>query len=257
MLIPRVIPVLLLTESGVVKTQRFLNPRYVGDPINALRVFNEKQVDEIILLDIEATAQGREPNFSRLGELASECFMPMGYGGGITTVAQAEKLFALGIEKVILNSAAVKRPALVREISQLSGAQSVAVCLDVKKAWLSRYRLHTHNGRVGTDWDPVEFARRMEQHGAGEIIIQSIERDGTLTGYDLPLVHQVAAAVSVPVVACGGASRPEDFCAAVREGASAAAAGSVFVFYGKHRAVLITYPTPQELAGIFSSLPPR
>jgi cyclase len=243
----RIIPVLLLTESGAVKTERFKTRRYVGDPINALRVFNEKEVDEIFILDIEATAAGCGPDFNRARDLASECFMPMGYGGGIRSVADAEKLFAVGVEKVVLGTIAAENPQIVREIASRAGSQSVVVCVDVKRDWLGRLRVCARSGRRNTGLDPVAFAQRMAELGAGEILVQSVDRDGTRQGYDLDLVRSVAANVRVPVVACGGAGSLADFQKAFQTGASAAAAGSQFVFYGRHHAVLITYPTQDEL----------
>lgn len=247
-MLPRIIPVLLLSPDGVVKTQRFRDPKYVGDPINALRVFNEKEVDEIVILDIDATREGRAPNVARAQELAGECFMPIAFGGGIRTPQQAEALFAVGVEKVVIGSGMIEATAAVTEIARAVGAQSVAGCLDVKRTWLGRYEVCIRNGRVATGKDPVELARKWEQCGVGEIIIQSIDRDGTMTGYDLAMIEKVAAAVRIPVVACGGAGKLDDFAQAIRSGATAAAAGSMFVFHGKHRAVLITYPTPAELS---------
>jgi cyclase len=255
MLRPRVIPVLLLTESGVVKTRRFREGRYVGDPINALRVFNEKEVDEIVILDIEATKTGRGPDFARIRDLASECFMPMGYGGGVRSVADAERLFAVGVEKVILGTVAVEDPGVVTSISRHAGAQSVVVCLDVGRNWLGKPRVSIRSGGSVTDLDPIDAARRMEELGAGELLLQYVDRDGTGAGYDLGLLGQVAKAVRIPVVVCGGAGKLTDFRDAFAAGASAAAAGSFFVFYGKHRAVLITYPSPAELANLYVNHP--
>ncbi|MAO55493.1 MAG: imidazole glycerol phosphate synthase subunit HisF [Rhodospirillaceae bacterium] len=249
---PRVIPVLLLRGRGLYKTIKFKEPVYVGDPLNTVRLFNEKEANEIVVLDIGATAEGRGPNFEFLEDLASECFMPFAYGGGITTVDEIKRLFFLGAEKAVINSAAMDRPDLIDEAARLFGAQSVVVSIDAKKKMLGSYDVCTHNGRKGRGRKPADVAREMEDRGAGEILINAIDRDGTLAGYDTGLIGEVASAVSVPVVACGGASGPADFRAAIAAGAAAVSAGAYFVFQGKHRAVLISYPSEEELDTIFS-----
>lgn len=250
---PRIIPVLLLTESGVVKSVGFKDRRYVGDPINALRVFNDKEVDEVVILDIEAGRGGRGPNFDRVAELAGECFMPLGYGGGVTTLEQVRALFRCGVEKVLLNTALHSNPELVSRAADIAGSQSIVACIDVRRNWLGRERVYVAAGTVDTGVDPVEWAKRAEARGAGEIVVQSIDADGKRGGYDLDLVTRVTAAVGVPVVALGGAGSLADMAAAIRAGAHAAAAGSLFVFHGKHRAVLITYPRPEEIRRAFSN----
>jgi cyclase len=250
MLRPRIIPVLLLTESGLVKTERFKTRRYIGDPINALRVFNDKEVDEIVILDIDATPAGRGPDFDRIGDLAGECFMPMAYGGGIRSVAEAERLFSLGVEKVILGTRALEQPELVSAISASAGAQSVAVCLDFRRNWLGRNHVFVRGGKKDTGRDPVEVARQMQDLGAGEIILQSMDRDGTAQGYDVALIGEIASELKIPLVACGGAGTKDDFRSALGAGAAAAAAGSFFVFYGKHRAVLISYLDNHEIMNL-------
>lgn len=250
---PRIIPVLLLTESGVVKTARFKDRRYVGDPINALRVFNDKEVDEVVIVDIEAWQHGRGPDFDRVAELAGECFMPLGYGGGITTLEQVRTLFRCGVEKVILNTAVHSQPELISRAADIAGCQSVVACMDVKRNWLGKPRVYVAGGTVDTGVDPVEWAKRAADKGAGEIVVQSITADGGQAGYDLELIRSVAGAVSVPVVALGGAGKLEDFVAAIGAGADAAAAGSFFVFHGKHRAVLITYPKLDDIRHAFQS----
>lgn len=248
MLRTRVIPCLLLRNGGLVKTVKFESPRYVGDPINAVRIFNQKEVDELIFLDISATAAGRGPNFDLIRDIASEAFMPFGYGGGVSSVDEVRRLVGIGVEKVVLNAAAVHRPELIGEAAEAAGSQSVVVSIDVKKSLLGRYEVVTHNGRRRTGLSPVDWARKAEALGAGEIVVNSVDRDGTMKGFDVALLRQVTAAVGVPVVACGGAGSLDDFAAAIREGgASAVAAGSMFVFHGKHRAVLITYPDYAEL----------
>jgi imidazole glycerol-phosphate synthase subunit HisF len=253
MLKTRVIPCLLLRNAGLVKTVRFKDPKYVGDPINAVRIFNEKEVDELVFLDIAATGAGSGPNFDLLTNIASEAFMPFGYGGGITDLQQIKRLYALGVEKVILNTAAHADPALVSKAAALAGSSSVVVSVDVKRGWLGRRSVYTRGGQQDTKCDPVEYAREAERLGAGEILLNSIDRDGTQSGYDLELIREVAGAVSIPVVAVGGAGELRHFKEAVEHGASAVSAGSLFVFHGKHRAVLITYPKYDELERLLSS----
>lgn len=248
MLRTRVIPCLLLRGEGLVKTVRFKEPRYVGDPINAIRIFNDKEVDELILLDITASREGRGPAFGAIRDFASECFMPVGYGGGIRSLADAREVLALGIEKVILNTMALRRPELIAELSREFGAQAVVVSIDARKKLLGGYEVMAAAGSEKTGLAPVDHAKRMVALGAGEIFLNAIDRDGTGSGYDIALVRSVAQAVQVPVIACGGAGSLADFSAAVNDGqASAVAAGSMFVFHGKHRAVLITYPGRDEL----------
>jgi len=246
----RVIPCLLLQNGGLYKTVKFKQARYVGDPINAVRIFNEKEVDEMVFLDIDAPRRGGEPNFDLLADIASEAFMPFAYGGGVNSVSQARRLFDLGVEKVVLNSAAFSTPRLVSEISELAGASSVVVSIDVRRSWLGRYTVWSKAGTLNTGRDPAEFASEMERLGAGEIFLTAIDQDGTMSGYDLDLIRLVAGRVSVPVIACGGAGSFEHFAPALRCGASAVAAGSMFVFHGKHRAVLITYPKSEEIASL-------
>lgn len=247
MLRARVIPCLLLRDGGLVKTVKFGNPRYVGDPINAVRIFNEKEVDELAFLDISATPAGRQPNFDLIADIASEAFMPFAYGGGITTLEQIKRLFATGVEKVILNSAASQDPSLISRAADHAGSQSVVVSIDVRKSWLRRQSVFTRCGTIDLKFDPVTYAKGVEAAGAGEILLTSIDRDGTMSGYDLDLVEAVARAVSIPVIASGGAGSLQDLHRAIASGASAVAAGSLFVFHGKHRAVLITYPEYAEL----------
>lgn len=252
MLRTRVIPCLLLRGDGLVKTVKFGEPKYVGDPINAVRIFNDKEVDELVFLDIMATRENREPNYELVRSIASEAFMPLGYGGGVTTVEQVNKLYAIGVEKVIINSAAVENPGLISEAAKVGGSQSVVVSIDAKQGLFGRYTVMTRGGSVNTKTNPVDAARRAEEAGAGEILLTSIDRDGTQSGYDLDLIETVTTAVSIPVVACGGAGRVEHFREAVDRGASALAAGSLFVFHGKHRAVLITYPAYERLQEVLS-----
>lgn len=250
MLLPRVIPVLLIDGRRLLKTKRFADPRYVGDPINAVRIFNDKEVDELAILDIGAATTGA-PNFEIIREIASEAFMPVTYGGGVRTLAQMEKLFELGLEKVSLGAATATLPGLIGEAAARFGSQSVVACLDARRSWLGQASVAVQRGAKSLDRKPAELARACQDAGAGEILLQSIDRDGTLKGYDLPLVKEVAAAVSVPIVACGGAGSFEDIRSVVKLGASAAA-GSLFVFHGKLQAVLISYPSRAELARLLA-----
>lgn len=253
MLKTRVIPCLLLRNTGLVKTIQFANPTYVGDPINAVKIFNEKEVDELILLDITATVEKRRPAFGFLSQIASECFMPLGYGGGIQSLQDMRELFRLGVEKVVVNSSAVENPSLVKEAAQLFGSQSIVVSIDAKKNQFGEYEVWTHGARKRTDLDPVEHAVSMEAMGAGEIFLNSIDRDGTMEGYDLELIQKVTRVLKIPLIACGGASSVHDLGEAVQKGgAAAAAAGSLFVFQGPHRAVLISFPTEEELQQVFA-----
>jgi imidazole glycerol-phosphate synthase subunit HisF len=244
----RVIPCLLLRGEGLVKTVRFKNPTYVGDPINAIKIFNDKEVDELIFLDIEASRAGRGPALQMIRDFASECFMPVGYGGGIRSLADAREVLALGIEKIIVNTLALRQPAVVAEIAREFGAQAVVVSIDAQRRLLGGYEVMAAGGTEKTGQRPADYARRVVELGAGEILVNSIERDGTQSGYDVALVRSVADAVPVPIIACGGAGTLAHFRDAVTEGhASAVAAGSMFVFHGKHRAVLISYPARSEL----------
>jgi len=251
----RVIPVLLLHRGGVVKSVKFKNLTYVGDPINAVKIFNEKEIDEIVILDIDASKERRGPDMKKIQEIAGEAFIPLAYGGGISTIEQIKDLFYLGVEKVVLNHSAVHRPDLVTQAASLVGSQSVVVSIDVKKNLFGKYRVFTSNGTENTGEEPVTFAKRMQDLGAGEVFLNSIDKDGTYEGYDLPLIKQVSSAVQIPLIACGGANSIDDFYGAVQNGASAVAAGSLFVFQRPHRAVLISYPSREELKDkLFSKL---
>ena len=244
----RVIPCLLLRGDGLYKSVKFSDYTYIGDPLNAVRIFNEKECHELVFLDITATREGRGPRFDLVKDIAGECFMPFSYGGGVHTMADIAALLRLGVEKVVLNTVAFENPAFVREAAREYGSSTMVISLDVKKNFWGSYRVCTHGGQKVRDVDPVTQAQKMEECGAGEIFLTSVDRDGTQQGYDLSLIHAVSSAVGVPVVACGGAGKVEDFGAAVHEGgASAVAAGSLFVFYGKRRAVLINFPSDEEL----------
>lgn len=251
MLKPRVIPCLLLRGRGLYKTVKFTDPKYVGDPVNAVKIFNEKEVDELILLDITATPEQRGPNYALIEDIASECFMPLSYGGGVTSMDQVRRLHRLGVEKVSLNTAAFNDRQLVREACDTFGSSSVIAAIDVRKTLFGKYEVWTGCGRVNTKVDPVGYAEELAELGVGEILVNSIDRDGAMAGYDLPLLTKIAARVDTPVIACGGAGSLEHI-REVLTGAqvSAVAAGSLFVFHGKHKAVLINYPSPGELEGL-------
>jgi cyclase len=249
MLKTRVLPCLLLRGPGLVKTIGFKDPKYVGDPINAIKIFNDKEVDELVLLDISATREQRGPAFTVIEEVASECFMPLAYGGGIRSVEDARRILKLGVEKVVFNTTAWRAPQVLRDASREFGAQAVVASIDARRKLFGRYEVVVEGGTRATGVDPVDYARRMEEDGAGEILLTSVERDGTMKGYDLDLLARVTRAVGVPVIASGGAGSVADFAAAVRQGGAAAvSAGAMFVFHGPHRAVLITYPPQRQLA---------
>lgn len=251
MLMPRIIPCLLLKNKGLVKTIKFKDPKYVGDPINAIRIFNEKEVDELIFLDIEASAKNNSPPFAMIGEIASECFMPVCYGGGIKKIEDIKKILNLGIEKVSISSYAVENPYFVKEASDIFGSQSIVVCIDVKKNIFGKYEVVTYNGKEKTGLEPLSHGLKMVEMGAGELLINSVDRDGTMAGYDLQLIKTIAENVNVPVIACGGAGNLNDIGDVIKKAhVSSGAAGSLFVFYGKHRAVLINFPTQEEINGV-------
>lgn len=243
MLRPRIIPCLLVHDKGLVKTEHFKNPRYLGDPMNAVRIFNEKEVDELIILDIDATAEGRGPDFKMIEHWAEECRMPLCYGGGVTTVEQAQRIFSLGVEKIAFSAGAINNPELIKEISEKVGSQSVVVVLDVKKKLFGGYEVYTHNGKKSTGKSPLELIKKFEQLGAGEIVINSIDRDGEMKGYDLKLIESARKETTLPLTAIGGAGKIEDIGELINKfGIIGAAAGSLFVYKGKLKAVLINYP---------------
>jgi len=245
---PRVIPCLLLRGQGLVKTRKFKDPVYLGDPINAVRIFSEKEVDELVILDIQASRENRPIDFELIAELAGECFMPVCYGGGVRSADDIRRLVRSGIEKVAINTASFQSFDLIQEAAASYGSQALVGAIDVKRNLMGRPKAMAAGGTKDTGVGPVEQARALVDAGVGEIFLNSIDRDGTYSGYDIDLIRTVSGAVSVPVVACGGAGSHADFGRAIREGgASAVAAGSLFVYYGKHRAVLINYPAPHEL----------
>ena len=254
MLRPRIIPSLLIHENGLVKTVNFKNPKYIGDPINAVKIFNEKAVDELAIFDIDATVLGKEPNYSLIERLASQSMMPMCYGGGVKTVEQAQRIFSLGIEKIALSSAVLQNPTLITEISDRVGAQSVIVVLDVKKKLLGGYEVYTHNGKKATGINPFKFVEEAQKFGAGEIVINSIDKDGVMKGYDLDLISKVREKISLPMTVLGGAGSLQDIEKVIDiYGVIGVAAGSLFVFKGPYKAVLINYPTQLEKNKIFKT----
>ncbi|MFC1590936.1 AglZ/HisF2 family acetamidino modification protein [Thermodesulfobacteriota bacterium] len=248
MLRPRIIPCLLVHKRGLVKTVKFKNPKYVGDPINAVRIFNEKEVDELLVLDIDASFMDTEPDYKMIEHLAAECRMPFCYGGGIKTVEQAQRIIGLGVEKVAVSSAAVEDIGLITNIAAQAGSQSVVAVVDVKKKLLGRqYEVFTHNGKRAAGKSPVEFARQLERAGAGEVVVNSIDNDGIMKGYDFPLVDKIRKEITVPMTVLGGAGTLQDIGRLITSyGIIGAAAGSLFVFKGIYRAVLINYPNRLE-----------
>ena len=252
MLRPRIIPCLLVKDKGLVKTVHFKDPKYVGDPINAVRIFNEKQVDELIVLDIDATSEKREPDYKMIENLAAECRMPLCYGGGVRTVEQAQKIFSLGVEKVAISTASIQSPELITQIADQVGSQSVVVVLDVKRKMFGSYEVYINNGKKSTGKNPVVVAKQMEELGAGEIVINSIDNDGQMKGYDLVLIEKIRKSITLPLTALGGAGSLDHIADLIKKfriiGASA---GSLFVFKGVYRAVLINYPDILEKEKIF------
>jgi len=244
MLYPRIIPCLLVKDKGLVKTVNFKAPKYVGDPINAVRIFNEKEVDELTVLDIDATVQRREPDYRMIEALAAECRMPLCYGGGVTSSEQVRRIIQLGVEKVAVSAALISNPGLVREAAECVGGQSIVAVMDVKKDSESgKYEVFTHNAQHNIAKDPVLFASELEKMGVGEIVINSIDQDGMMKGYDLRLVEAIRNAVRLPLTVMGGAGNLRDIGQLIEKyGAIGAAAGSLFVFKGVYRAVLINYP---------------
>ncbi len=251
MLAIRVIPTLLLKNSGLVKGVNFKNHKYVGDPINAVKIFNEKEVDELVFLDVSATNENREPDYRLIEDIASEAFIPFGYGGGITNIKQVKKIIRLGVEKVIINTSAINDLTLITDAAKFAGSQSVVVSIDTKKNFLGKYRVATNSGLTLTKLDPIELAVACEKAGAGEVMLTSIDNEGTSKGYDLDLINKICTSITIPVVASGGAGSLEHFKQAIDSGASAVAAGSYFIFHGRHKAVLITYPEYEQLEQLF------
>ena len=252
MITHRVIPVLLLQDQALVKTQRFRHPAYVGDPINAIRIFNEKEVDELFLIDITASRENREPNYELLHDCASECFMPLGYGGGINNVAQAARLFDMGIEKLSVQTSLLQHSELVPQIAERYGSQAVVASVDVRRNWRGQLKLWSSREQKCLKDDWKEHLRIVQEMGAGEILLNAVHRDGTGQGYDCPVISEAAENVEIPIIAIGGAGTIQDFAPAAAAGAAALGAGRMFVFEGPHQAVLISYPGYQQLTEVLS-----
>ena len=253
MKIKRIIPCLLLRNNGLVKTVKFRESTYIGDPINTIKIFNEKEVDELFFLDIDATKMKKEPPYELIHKISSECFMPFGYGGGIRSLNQIEKIIKSGAEKVVINSNAFLQKNLVKEAVNHFGSSTIVISIDVRKDLLKGYNVYIEGGTRSTGKKPVGYAREIEDAGAGEILLNSIDRDGTMLGYDIDLTKSVSEVIKIPVIACGGAGKIDDFKSVITEGgASAAAAGSFFIFHGRRRAVLITYPSNDVITNLFN-----
>lgn len=247
----RVIPCLLVRGNGLVKTRKFKDAVYVGDPVNAVRIFSDKEADEIVILDIDASREGREPNYELIAEMAGEAFMPVAYGGGVRSLEQIRRLIRSGVEKVVINTLATESTDTIRAAVEVFGSQAIVGAVDVRRKLFGGYAVMAKSATVETKLNLQQHIQSLVQAGVGELLINDVERDGAMTGYDLALVRSVAQA-PVPVVVCGGAGSIEHLRQAVHEGgASAVAAGSMFVFHGKHRAVLINYPKAVELEAIF------
>ena len=247
---PRVIPCLQIAGGELVKTRRFKDPLYLGDPINAVKLFNDLDCDELIVVDIRATLERREPDYALIEELATEAFMPLAYGGGITTVEQVRRIMAIGFEKVVVSTAAADGQ-LVSAAAAIFGSQSIVVSVDVRKTMLGRREVWTRSGTRSTGVAPQIYAAQMEEFGAGELFVQSIDLEGARSGYDIALLKEMSAAVQIPVIACGGAGSLEDIHRLLQStSCAAAAAGTMFVLHGKHKAPLISYPRPNEIAAL-------
>ena len=253
MALPRCIPVLLLQNGALVKTVQFQSPKYIGDPLNAVRIFNEKEVDELVFLNLDASIKGTSIPFQLLEEISGECFMPLAYGGGLKTMEDIRRIIQIGIEKVIIGTEAVENPEFVKQAVVEFGSSTVCVSLDIQKI-ATGYQLYTRSGTKLMPKDPIDFAQELEKLGVGELLIHSIDREGMGDGYDLDLIQSLRKALKIPIIASGGAATLEHLCEGIRNGASAVAAGSMFVFHGRHRAVLISYPDQPALKRIYSSI---
>jgi len=250
MLRTRIIPALLLRDNSLVKTVNFKNPKYIGDPANTCRIFNELEVDELCFLDIEVSQRGDEPNYSILSDIANECFMPLSYGGGIRSLKVAERIFKIGFEKIVINSAAYSNPTLISEISRTFGSQSLIVAIDVKRRWMRSSVLCSYGTKKSHVKSPVEWAKEVESLGAGEILLTSVSNEGLWNGFDLDLTKSVCEAVGIPVIAHGGAGNVEHIDSAIRVGASAVALGSMVVYQAQGLGVLVNFPNKEDLVKI-------
>lgn len=249
---PRLIPVLLLKDQGLYKTRQFGKDSYVGDPVNTIRIFNDKEVDEIVILDIKAARERTAPNYDLLRDIASECFVPLSYGGGVSDVETVQKLISIGFERIVVNTAAVNNISVIRDMTSRFGSSTIIGGIDVKKTLLGKKIVVTNSGAQKTKLTPLDWVLQLQESGVGEILVTSIDRDGEMTGYDLDLLNTITSKADIPIIACGGAANLQDLKAAYDAGASGAAAGAMFVYKGKHRAVLIQYPKPSEIKDAFS-----
>ena len=243
----RLIPALLINNTGLVKTTQFKDPKYIGDPINVVRIFNDKEVDELMVLDIAASKEKRDPNYNLIKELAGECFMPLTYGGGIKNLEQAKKIFSCGVEKICLQSAVIRNLKFITELANHFGSQSIMISVDVKKNSFGISSFFHASEENFLELDLLSIIKNLVNAGAGEILLNAVDKDGTLSGPDLKLIQKISELIEVPLIAAGGISSLADIKAAVEAGASAVAAGAFFVYYGPHKAVLITYPKYSEL----------
>lgn len=254
MLRPRVIPCLLLHKDGLYKTRQFKDHEYIGDPINVVKIFNQKEVDEIIVIDIDASKKDQDPNYDLISLLAGECFMPVTFVGGIDSLEKAQKIFNLGVEKIGINSQNLKSTSVTREISDLFGKQAIVSCIDVKKSRNKDYQLYSHSNQNTKNTNIVDHIKACIAAGAGEVLLQSVDNDGMMLGLDLELIKQVSPLINVPLIALGGAGSLDNLKEGLLAGANAVAAGSLFSFYGKYRAVLISYPQPHQLNELYNSV---
>ncbi|HHH49952.1 MAG TPA: imidazole glycerol phosphate synthase subunit HisF [Saprospiraceae bacterium] len=250
-MIKRIIPCLLLKDEGLVKTIRFSSPKYVGDPINAVKIFNDKEADELMVIDIYATKEKREPNISILEDIVSEAFMPIGYGGGISTSKQITQILKCGVEKVVINYQAFRNIEFIKNAVNEFGSSTIVAGIDIKKNFWGKEKVYLKNGKIKTDKSPVSWAVELATAGVGEILINSIDLDGTYKGYDITLLQEISDKVDIPIIACGGAGSLLDIKEVFQKtSVQAAAAGSIFVYHGPHKAVLISYPTQEEIKNI-------
>jgi len=255
MLLPRIIPCLLVRNGGLVKTVNFGKSKYVGDPINAVKIFNEKEVDELIVIDIDATVLNREPNYTMIEHLAAECRMPLCYGGGVKNPDQVRRIIQLGVEKVAISSKAIAEPYIIIKSAENVGNQSIVVVLDVKQSSKGIYEVWTHNARINTKYDFIELAQKMVDFGAGEILVNSIDNDGLMKGYDFKLIEKIINSVNIPITILGGAGSMHDLGSVIEKfGTIGVAAGSLFVFKGVYKAVLINYPHRDDKLALFGEL---
>jgi cyclase len=249
---PRVIPCLLLQNLGLVKTVNFKNPRYIGDPINAVRIFNDLKADELVFLDISATKNKTKPNFNLIAKIGDQCNMPFAVGGGVRNIEDAKNIVNAGAEKIVVNSIAYENPDFVSLLADKFGSQSVVVSIDVKKKLLGKYEVVIQNGTKSTGFSPVDYAKLMESKGAGEVMLTSVNNEGLMKGFDNKLIKEVSENISIPLIANGGAGNVNHLAEAINLGkASAVSAGSIFVYHGPMNGILINFPTNSELKALF------